>query len=382
VFVGRDTRGSGLELEAALATGISSAGAVAVLGGVLPTAAVALGSLDLGAAITASHNPPEYNGVKFFHGDGSKLSDVDEIRVEELLDAPATAAPLSPEHEGGAGQRYVEYVLERFGSDLSGLHVVVDCANGAYAGLAPAAFSRLGAEVTAIGDAPDGTNINIGCGSTAPALLRETVLEHRADLGIAFDGDGDRLTCVDERGEFVDGDGILAVLALHLGVELVCVTRMTNLGFHELMLRHGITVVTTDVGDRHVLEALAREGGQLGGEQSGHVIYLRDHVAGDGLTAGLLLCGALGGRPLSVAAAVLERYPQVTANVRVRARGLAPAIDRAVAEATNELGESGRVLVRPSGTEPLVRVLVEARNAVQAEELCGRLSALVERELG
>ncbi len=382
VFVGRDTRASGPELEAALAVGIASAGATAVLGGVLPTAAVALGALDLGAAITASHNPPAYNGVKFFPGDGRKLSDADETRIEELLDEPFARHAREPESAEGAGERYVAHVLEAFGSDLGGLRIVVDCANGAYSGLAPDAFARLGAEVWAIGNDPDGSNINTGCGAGDTALLRETVLARGADLGVAFDGDGDRIACVDEQGELVDGDGIIAILALDLEVDLVCVTRMTNLGFHALMARHGIRVVVTDVGDRFVMDALAREGGVLGGEQSGHVVYLNGHVAGDGLTAGLLLCAALRGRSLSQAAAVLERYPQAIRNVRVASKELTAPILQAVERLRVELEPEGRVLVRPSGTEPLVRVLVESRDEVVAANACASMAALVQSELG
>ncbi len=234
----------------------------------------------------------------------------------------------------------------------------------------------------AIGNAPDGANINSGYGAGDTAALREAVLARGADIGIAFDGDGDRIACVDERGELVDGDGILAILALDLGVELVCVTRMTNLGFHALMAEHGIRVVTTEVGDRHVLEALAREGGVLGGEQSGHVIYLRGHVSGDGLTAALLLCSALGTRALSEAAAVMERYPQATRNVRVSSKELGATVLDAVEQLSLELAGRGRVLVRPSGTEPMVRVLVEARDRAFAEDACARIAALVEIELG
>jgi phosphoglucosamine mutase len=382
VFVGRDTRGSGPELEAALVAGLSAAGATAVLGGVLPTAAVALGALDLAVAITASHNPPEYNGLKFFDRDGRKLSDSQEQLIEELLEEPFEPAGELSEPAPGAAERYLGYLLETFGSDLAGLSVVVDCANGAYSALAPAAFARLGAEVHAIGNAPDGENINSGSGAGDTAALREAVLARGADIGIAFDGDGDRVAALDAHGELVDGDGILAVLALALGVELVCVTQMTNLGFHALMAEHGIRVVTTEVGDRHVLEALAREGGVLGGEQSGHVIYLRGHVSGDGLTAALLLCAALKGRPLGEAAAVLRRYPQAVANVGVRSKELTPALLDAVAELGEALGSEGRVLVRPSGTEPLVRVLVEARGEEEAREGCARIAALVESELG
>jgi phosphoglucosamine mutase len=351
VFVGRDTRASGLEFEAALAEGIASAGATAILGGVLPTPAVALGSLDLGAVITASHNPAEYNGVKFFDADGSKLTDAEEEQIEALLDLPAAPERGRVERAGDAGAEYVAEIIGRFGADLTGLRIVVDCANGAYSALAPEAFERLGAEVTAIGVAPDGSNINAGCGATDTRLLQRTVTGAGAMLGVAFDGDGDRIVAVDERGEVVDGDGIVAILALDLRVERVAVTQMTNLGFHALMARHGIVVDTTEVGDRYVLEALRREGAILGGEQSGHVIYLRDHVSGDGLTA-------------------------------VASKELTPAVLAAVEAANAELGATGRVLVRPSGTEPLVRVLVEADDGEVAERACATIARLVENELG
>ena len=233
-----------------------------------------------------------------------------------------------------------------------------------------------------MGDDPNGSNINDGCGATDLALLQRTVRGGEFDLGIAFDGDGDRVLAVDAAGEVVDGDAIVAVLALHLGVDTVAVTSMTNLGFHRLMEERGIRVVTTDVGDRYVLEALRREGAILGGEQSGHVIVLRDHVTGDGLAAALLLCRALEGRPLAEAAAVMPRFPQVLENVAVRARALPESI-LAEAEALNaELDGSGRVLVRPSGTEPVVRVLAEAKTHREAVDLCGRIAALVRRELG
>ncbi len=382
VFVGRDTRASGVELEAALAVGIASAGATAVLGGVLPTPAVALGALDLGAVITASHNPPEYNGVKFFNADGSKLSDLEEARLEELLDAPPASRRGGIESARGAGARYLDHVLEHFGSDLGGLRVVVDCANGAYSALAPGAFERLGADVHAVGTIPDGSNINVRCGATDTARLQETVTALGADLGVAFDGDGDRVLAVDERGELVDGDAIVAILALDLGVDVVAVTQMTNLGFHTLMAEHGIRVVTTDVGDRYVLEALEREGGVLGGEQSGHVIYLRDHVAGDGLAAGLLLCAALRGRALSEAVTALPRYIQRKENVRVTSKELTPTLLAEIERVNARLGGAGRVLVRPSGTEPLIRVLVEAENGDLAREACASIVSLVERELG
>jgi phosphoglucosamine mutase len=381
VLIGRDTRLSGQVLEEALAAGIASAGATAALAGVLPTPAVALLSDGLAAVVTASHNPPEYNGVKFFAPGGRKLTDDEEETIEGLLDAPAADAG-AVERLDGAADRYLSHVLEHFGSDSSGLRIGVDCANGAFHELAPRAFEALGAEVHAIGVEPSGTNINVGCGATDLAALQQLVTSASLDLGVAFDGDGDRMLAVDERGEPLDGDQILAILALALEVELVAVTVMTNLGFHRLMAERGIRTVTTPVGDRYVLEALRREGGVLGGEQSGHVLYLEHHVAGDGLTAALLLCRALGGRRPSEAAAVLERFPQATQNVRVARRELTPAIEREAARINDELGDRGRVLVRPSGTEPVVRVLAEAEKGEDAEELCASIAALVARELG
>jgi len=385
VLVGRDTRGSGPLLEDALARGIVSAGGTAVLAGVLPTPAVALLAQDLGAVVSASHNPPEYNGVKIFDREGRKLTDAEEEEIEALFDAPARDDG-SVEQLEGAGESYLNHVVERFGSDLSGFHVVVDCANGAFFELAPAAFRALGAQVSTIGAEPDGTNINDGCGATDLAALSQKVVEAGADLGVAFDGDGDRMLAVDERGAALDGDQILAILAPSLDVDLVAVTVMTNLGFHRLMDEHGIRVVTTPVGDRYVLEALRAEGGVLGGEQSGHILWLRDHVTGDGLAAALLLCSALGVRTLSEAAASMTHYPQAKQNVRVTRRpadGEMPeAIVQEVERMNSELGDSGRVLVRPSGTEPVVRVLAEAATEEEAAHISARIAALVAKELG
>jgi phosphoglucosamine mutase len=381
VFVGRDTRGSGPELEEDLTRGITSAGGTAVLAGVLPTPAVALLAEDLGIVLSASHNPPDYNGVKVFGPDGAKLTDEQEEEIESLLDEPGPGGGSVVELEG-AGATYLAHLLDRFGSDLSGLRIGVDCANGAFAAIAPRAFERLGAEVFAIGVSPDGSNINVGCGATDLVALSHKVVESRCDLGVAFDGDGDRMLAVDERGEQLDGDQILAILALHLGVDVVAVTVMTNLGFHRLMAENDVRVVTTSVGDRYVLEALRREGGLLGGEQSGHLIWLGSHVTGDGLAAALLLCAATRGQSLSDAASVLHRFPQVKRNVRVSQREIPRSILDAADRLTDKLGDRGRVLVRPSGTEPLVRVLAEAENAEDAERMCASIAALVGRELG
>ena len=365
IFVGRDTRASGIELEEAFARGVVSAGGTAVLAGVLPTPAVALLALDLGTVITASHNPPEYNGVKFFDRDGRKLSDSSEEEIEALLDDDTHLPGGEIDRVGVATDSYLEHVVERFGSDLSGLRIAVDCANGAYSHTAPKAFLELGASVTTIGDQPDGHNINVGCGATDLSLLQETVRGGRYDLGVAF-----------------DGDQIVAILALDRDVDMVAVTQMANLGFHRLMEERGIRVVTTDVGDRYVLEALRREGGVLGGEQSGHVIYLEGHVTGDGLTAALLLCGAIRGGTLAEAAAVMPRYPQARQDVPVRSKALPDGILREVERLNDTLSGTGRILVRPSGTEPVVRVLAEAEPVAEAEKLCGTIGALVRRELG
>jgi phosphoglucosamine mutase len=369
VLVGRDTRASGPALESALATGLVAGGSDVARGGVLPTPAVALLAEEAGAVVSASHNPAEYNGVKLFL-EGRKLVDVEEEQIEALLEArpdevPAGALTDAP----GLAERYVDVICERFGGPLDGLRIVVDCANGAMVDVAPAAFARLGGDVFIIGNEPDGANINEGCGATSLTLLSTVVRERGADLGIAFDGDGDRMLAVDSAGNEVDGDQILAVLALDLGVDLVAVTQMTNLGFHRLMEQHGIRVVTTDVGDRYVLEALRAEGGVLGG---------------DGLAAALLLCGAVvrAGRPLTELAAVLERYPQAQESVSVRSKELPAAVLDEVARLNEELVGAGRILVRPSGTEPVVRVLAEAKTAQGAQELCGRIVTLVQRELG
>jgi phosphoglucosamine mutase len=385
VLIGRDTRGSGPALEAALAAGLTSGGSDVALGGVLPTPAVALLAEDAGAVVSASHNPAAYNGLKLFRG-GWKLEDAEEEAIEALLDrvAAESASPGSVHAVQGLAGRYVDLVCERFGAPLQGLRVVLDCANGAMVEAAPAAFERLGAVVSVIGAEPDGTNINAGCGATDLGLLARTVPERNAELGLAFDGDGDRVLAVDAEGNEVDGDQILAVLASHLGVDLVAVTQMTNLGFHRLMAESGIRVVTTDVGDRYVLEALRAEGGVLGGEQSGHVLYLDGHVTGDGLAAGLLLCRAVveQRRPLAELAAVMSRYPQAQENVAVRSKSLPASVLDEVARLADELDGRGRVLVRPSGTEPVVRVLAEAESEEEARRLCATIRTLVQRELG
>jgi phosphoglucosamine mutase len=383
VLLGRDTRASGVQLEAALVRGLVAAGAPVTSGGILPTPAVALLSDEHAAVISASHNPPQYNGVKFFTDGGRKLTDDEEEEIEALLDRAASGDGTATRADD-LPERYVSLVCERFGGPLEGLRIALDCANGAMFEVGPAAFTRLGAAVVNIGNEPDGTNINLGCGATDLGLLRETVTSGRFDLGIAFDGDGDRMLAVDAAGNEVDGDQILAILALHLGVELVAVTQMTNLGFHRLMAERNIRVVTTDVGDRYVLEALRREGGVLGGEQSGHVLYLNGHVTGDGLVAAILLCRAVveQGKTLAGLAAVMPQLAQAKTDVPVRSQKIPASLQAEIDELAEGLGDAGRILVRPSGTEPVIRILAEAETPAKANNLCGTMRSLVLRELG
>jgi len=308
------------------------------------------------------------------------LSDESEEQIEALLDAdPRGGGEIN--RVGVADDSYVDHIVERFGSDLTGMKIGVDCANGAYSEIAPRAFEQLGAEVTAIGAAPDGTNINRGYGATDLRALQRTVTSNALDLGVAFDGDGDRMLAVDETGAVIDGDHIVAILALHLGVDVVAVTVMSNLGLHRLLDERGIRVVTTPVGDRYVLEALRKHGGVLGGEQSGHIIYLRDHVTGDGLAAAFLLCDAIRGGTLGEAAAQMPTFPQVKQNLPI----VGPLPDSLLDEVDRlnaELNDTARVLVRRSGTEPVVRLLAEAQTEAEARQLSDTIATLVRRDLG
>ena len=381
VLVGRDTRSSGPDLERALARGLAQAGSRVVSGGVLPTPAVALLAEESGAVISASHNPPEYNGVKFFRG-GWKLEDDEEEEIERVLDATSEPGEDALLEDAGASfpDRYVDLVCERFGAPLDGLRVAVDCANGAMYEVGPRALQRLGAYVVTIGNTPDGTNINVGCGATDLSFLGRTVEDGDFDLGVAFDGDGDRMLAVDAGGQPLDGDEILAILALHLEVDTVAVTEMSNLGFHRLMTERGIKVLTTPVGDRYVLEALRREEGKLGGEQSGHILYLEGHTTGDGLVGALLLCRAVRERGVGLRdlADVLTKLPQAKANIEVRDREIPASLRHEI----DQLAGDGRVVVRASGTEPVIRILAEAETDEKAQSLCGTIAALVSRELG
>ena len=399
VLIGRDTRRSGTMLEDALAAGIASAGGHAVRLGVLPTPAVAWGVLQRGAAagivISASHNPYPDNGIKLFGADGYKLLDAEEEAIEALLEAdtdlPTGRDVGTTSSATGAAEAYAEWVAEVAGVPLAGMRIVVDCAHGAATTVAPRLFELLGADVVLIACEPDGCNINVECGSTHLGHVAAAVVAEGATLGVAFDGDADRVLFVDAAGNPVDGDHILTLLAADaisraaLPGNRVVVTSMANLGAHHALRALGCTLEITDVGDRYVLEAMRRNGSVLGGEQSGHVIALDHQTTGDGpLTATLVLAAlARSGQTLAEAAAAVEKFPQNLISVRARREGLeecTPLWD-AIAAAEAELGDNGRIVVRASGTEPLVRVMVEARDAEACRAIAQELVAIVEREL-
>jgi phosphoglucosamine mutase len=399
VLIVRDTRESGQMFEAALAAGITAAGGDAVFGGVLPTPGAAVLArrlgFDLAAVVSASHNPFHDNGIKFFGRDGTKLDDDAEARIEQAVlatEEPATMAERAGRTRAlrGAEDDYLRELELRFKDlDLSGKRILLDCANGAAYHVGPEIFRRLGADVDVVADEPDGRNINAGCGSTHVEGLAETIAAGSYDAGFAFDGDADRVLAVDRNGEVIDGDEIIAIAALHLHAHGnlpgpgVAVTVMTNFGFHNAMNAAGIEVVTTPVGDRNVIVELLQRGWSLGGEQSGHIIETRFVPSGDGVAAALLTLEAMAGRDLAERDA-MEKLPQVLLNVKVADRD---AIDAArdlwdaVERESQALAGKGRVLVRASGTEPLVRVMVEAPERSQCAEIAGRLGAIVEREL-
>jgi phosphoglucosamine mutase len=392
VLVIRDTRESGEMLEAALAAGIMAAGGDVLLGGVLPTPAAPLlldrHGLDLAVVISASHNPYRDNGIKFFGPDGHKLTDAAEAAIEAALGTPPEpSASIGRIHRlADTFDDYLGALHARFGGlDLSGLDVVLDCANGATHAAGPAIFEQLGARVTALHAEPDGRNINERCGSTHVDLLAHAVRDGGHDLGFAFDGDGDRVLAADRHGEVVDGDELIALAALHLRSagrlpgDGVAVTVMTNYGFHAAMAEHGIEVATTNVGDRYVLEAMRDRGFALGGEQSGHIIESSFNPTGDGIASALLTLESLQGEDLAERHA-MRKLPQRLVNVRVADRAAAaesPALQDAAQRENDALAGRGRVLVRPSGTEPLVRVMVEAPSAEEADAVAARLVAVV-----
>jgi phosphoglucosamine mutase len=399
--VGRDPRASGEMLEAAVVAGLTAAGADVLRVGVLPTPAVAFLTADLkadlGVVLSASHNPMPDNGIKLFARGGRKLPDELEVEIEEVFDAgvaverPVGAAVGRVRDAAGAVYRYLDHLRGAMPLSLAGLHVVVDCAHGAASMVAPAAYRRAGARVTALAAEPDGLNINDGVGSTHIEELTKYVMAEGADLGIAHDGDADRCLAVDANGEIVDGDQILAICALalqsagQLRDNTVVATVMSNLGFHLAMERAGIRVVTTAVGDRYVLDALVERGLSIGGEQSGHIVFTDAATTGDGLLTALRVMGGMAAarRPLAELAAVVQRLPQVLLNITVTDKAAVAAsaeVAAAVTAARTDLGAEGRILLRPSGTEELVRVMVEARTQSQAAQVARRVADVVEAQ--
>jgi phosphoglucosamine mutase len=395
--VGRDPRASGEMLEAAVVAGLAAAGADVLRVGVVPTPAVAYLTADLGAdlgvMLSASHNPMPDNGIKLFAAGGLKLPDDIEAEIEAEVDAPRSGRPTGAQVGrlracDDAAERYLAHLGAAVPTRLDGLHVVVDCAHGAASALAPELYRRAGATVTAIAAAPDGLNINDGVGSTHLDFLRKAVLAEGADLGIAHDGDADRCLAVDAAGEIVDGDQILAISAIAmreggtLRADTVVATVMSNLGFLHAMRDAGIRVVTTAVGDRYVLEAMRASDYNLGGEQSGHVVFLDSATTGDGLLTALHVMARVAetGQSLAALASVVHRLPQALVNVPVSDKesvACSAAVSDAVAAAETELGDGGRVLLRPSGTEQLVRVMVEASTQQLAESVAHRLAGVV-----
>ncbi len=399
-IVARDPRVSGQFLTAAVSAGLASSGIDVLDAGVIPTPAAAflVGDIraDFGVMISASHNPAPDNGIKFFSFGGTKLPDAVEDRIELAL----AGDKLAPTGEGvgrirrfaDAEDRYLLHLLATLDVSLAGLHVVIDCAHGAAAGISPQVFADAGARVTVIGSDPDGLNINEGVGSTHLGPLQAAVVEHGADLGIAHDGDADRCLAVDAQGRLIDGDQIMAILALslknrgRLTDNTLVATVMSNLGLKRAMAEHGVTLIETKVGDRYVLEALAEHGLALGGEQSGHIIFSEHATTGDGILTGLQLAAEMArtGRSLAELADVMTVFPQVLINVRGVDRTALeghPVVAAAVAAEEAALGDSGRVLLRASGTEQMVRVMVEAARQATAEEVAERLAAIVREHL-
>lgn len=402
IFIGRDSRESGPMLEQALIDGICVEGGQPAIVGIVPTPAIALITREMGAncgiVISASHNPPEYNGIKFFDGEGYKLPDavedemqaiVEEIRGEQVETGQARPVPNAALYYAN----HAAAVLQERGVDLSGMKIAVDCAHGASCETTPATLRALGAEVFVINGDPDGSEINVGCGSTHLEPVKFLMESRGADIAIAHDGDADRMLALAPDGTVIDGDFLLAICAKDLKERglldnnLVVSTVMANLGFQLAMKREGIDVITTKVGDRYVLEAMREHGAVLGGEQSGHIIFGKRNTTGDGLVSALELLGviAASGKTATELMSVMEKFPQALVNVRVTDRTLYEgneAIAAAEADAVEELGDEGRLLVRPSGTEPLIRVMVEAHTQQQADEIANRVADVVIEQIG
>lgn len=402
VLVSRDTRVSGEMLESALIAGLLSVGIEVLRLGVVTTPGVAYlvraQEADAGVMITASHNPIEYNGIKYFGSDGFKLSDELEYEIEQLLDAPADELPrpaaaglgVVDDYKEGA-LKYTSFLEQTIATDLTGLKVVVDAANGATSGFIANLFADLNVDLIPIHDQPDGLNTNLDCGSTHPASLQAAVVEHQADLGIAFDGDGDRCIAVDHEGKLVDGDKIMYICGKNmeengrLKQDTVVTTVMSNLGMYKALEAHGMKSVKTKVGDRYVVEEMLKHGYNLGGEQSGHIIFLDHNTTGDGMLTALQLMQVVKstGRPLKDLAAEVTTYPQELVNITVADKEAAmtnPQLQAIIAEVETEMNGDGRILVRPSGTEPLLRIMAEAPTKELVHDYVSRIAAVAEAE--
>lgn len=404
VLIGRDTRISGHMLEGALVAGLLSIGAEVMRIGVISTPGVAYLTKALGAQagvmISASHNPVADNGIKFFGPDGFKLSDEQELEIEQLMDLEKDELPRPVGADLGqvidyfeGGQKYLQYLKQSVDEDFTGLHIALDCAHGATSSLATHLFADLDADISTMGAAPNGLNINDGVGSTHPEALAEFLKEKGADLGLAFDGDGDRLIAIDEKGNIVDGDQIMYICGKFLKERgqlkqgTVVSTVMSNLGFYKGLEEHGIQSVQTAVGDRYVVEEMKKNGYNLGGEQSGHIIFLDYNTTGDGLLTGLQLANIMKvtGKPLSELAGEMKKFPQVLVNIRVTDKHHVTdneKVKEVIEQVEAEMNGNGRILVRPSGTEPLVRVMAEAPSAELCQEYVSRIASVVEEEMG
>lgn len=404
VIVGRDTRISGHMLEGALVAGLLSIGVEVMRLGVISTPGVAyltrVMNADAGVMISASHNPVQDNGIKFFGPDGFKLTDEQEEEIEKLIDAEEDTLPrpigadlgtVSDYFEGG--QKYISYLKQTVDEDFEGIHVALDCANGATSSLATHLFADLEADISTMGASPDGLNINDGVGSTHPEKLAEFVVERGADVGLAFDGDGDRLIAVDEKGNIVDGDQIMFIIGKYLNSKgllkknTIVSTVMSNMGFYKALEENGMTSVQTPVGDRYVVEEMRKNDYNLGGEQSGHIVFLDYNTTGDGMLTAIQLVNIMKktGKRLSELASEMKIYPQRLVNVRVTDKHKVkdnPKVQEVIKEVESILGNNGRVLVRPSGTEPLVRVMVEAPTEEECESYVNRIAEVVRKEMG
>ena len=406
ILIGRDTRISGEMFEAALVAGICSAGGHAILAGIIPTPAIAYLAKKLrakaGIVISASHNPFQDNGIKFFGGDGYKLPDAVEDEIEAIvhhiedkddMTRPTGAQVGHLEYRPELLEEYIDFVIGTTKLRFDGIKIVLDCANGAAYQAMPKVLRRLGARLTVLNAAPDGININAGCGSTHLEQLQKAVVEQKADFGIAHDGDADRCLCIDEKGNVIDGDHILVMCAMEMMAKkclpgnTVVTTVMANIGFHDAIKKMGGRVEVTKVGDRYVLENMLEHGYTLGGEQSGHIIFTDFSTTGDGLITAIQVLSSVkrSGKKASELNELMVTYPQLLVNVTVKTKEgweENPTIQKAICEADAELGDSGRILVRPSGTEPLIRVMAEGPDQKQLEQICGRVAEIVKKEQG